>query len=461
MALVSDIVLVQDLTGSFSDDFVNSRVLIPSVVNRLTNPFLAPVFGSDLKFGLASFKDKPISSLGSIGDYVYERNQAFTNSASTINTAYNGFGTKIGGGGDEPESQLDALLSVALDSSIGYRVGSFRVAIIATDASYHQAGDRAIVDPAGTIANNGDGVVQFNEDYAQIAQIKTALEANNIIPVFLATTNVIKTYQGLVTQLGRGSVLSLDSNSENIADAIKEGVARARGVISDGLGTADADFINAASFSSRDGSKIVFGGEGDDSISLSGVTGNHFIDGGAGSDILFGGAGADIIEAGSDDDNLVGGNGNDILFGSSGIDFLTGGLGNDYLQGDSGNDVLTGGMNLDIFAFTTGAKFVLSQLGRDSIQDFAPGMDKIQLSKTTFDALSNSVFPSLLNPADFAPVSTDAAAEFSAAKIVYNSSNGILFYNPNGVAGGFAEGGQFAVFASNPILSAASFEVIV
>lgn len=459
MATVSDVVFVQDLTGSFSDDLPNAKVLIPSVVNRLTNPFLAPVFGNDLKFGLASFKDKPLSPLGSTGDYVYRRDQALTNSASTVNSVYSSY--TASGGADEPESQLDALLSVAQDGGIGYRVGSFRVVILATDASYHVAGDRANVDPAGTIANNGDGVVQFNEDYARISQVKTALEANNIIPIFLTTSPLVNTYKGLVTQLGRGGVLPLDSNSENIADAIKEAVARARGVISDGLGTADADFINAASFSSRTGDKIVFGGGDDDSISLSGVTGNHFIDGGAGSDILYGGSGADRIDGGSDNDNLVGGNGNDILFGSSGIDILTGGGGNDYLQGDSGNDVLTGGAGSDIFAFTTGAKFVLSQLGRDSIQDFTPGVDKIQLSKTTFTALSNSVFPSLLNAADFAIVSSDAAAEISAAEIVYNSSNGILFYNPNGVAGGFAEGGQFAVFASNPVLSATNFEVIV
>jgi Ca2+-binding RTX toxin-like protein len=352
-------------------------------------------------------------------------------------------------------------LSAASDSRLGYRLGSFRVVILSTDAPYHVAGDRAGVDPVGTIPNDGNGLVEFREDYATISQVKTALETNNIIPIFLATTEDVASYKGLVTQLGRGGVLPLGSKSENVADAIKEAVARARNVVSDNLGTADQDFINAASFSSRIGDKVVFVGDGDDNVSLAGVTGNHFIDGGAGSDVLFGGSGADKVDGGSDDDNLVGGNGNDILFGSSGNDALFGNGGTDYLQGDSGNDVLTGGADSDTFAFTTGSKFVLSELGVDTIQDFTPGSDKIQLSKTTFTALSNLVFSTPLNVVDFATVATDTAAALSGAEIVYNTGNGNLFYNPDGFAGGFAEGGLFAKFTTNPTLAAANFEVVV
>lgn len=460
MALVSDIAFVQDLTGSFDDDLPNQKVLLPAVVNRLSNPILAPVFGDDLRFGLASFKDKPISPLGSPGDYVYRPELALTNNVTAVKTIINGFSAS--GGADEKESQLDALLYAALDSggSLSYRVGSFRAVILSTDAPYHVAGDRAAVSP-DTIPNNGDSVINPLEDYATISQVKTALETNNIIPVFLATTEDVGSYRVLVTQLGRGSVLPLGSKSENVADAIKEAVARARNVVSDNLGTAEADFINGASFSSRTGDKIVFVGDGDDNVSLAGVIGNHFIDGGAGSDVLFGGSGADKVDGGSDDDNLVGGDGDDILFGSSGNDILTGNGGKDYLQGDSGNDVLTGGGGSDTFAFTTGSRFVISELGSDTIQDFTPGADKIQLSKTTFTALSNLVFPTALNIADFATVTTDASAELSGAEIVYNSANGSLFYNPNGLPAGFAEGGRFAQLTGTPALTAASFEVVV
>ncbi|MFN6529850.1 hypothetical protein [Nostoc sp. ChiSLP03a] len=464
MSLVSDIVLLQDLTSSSDENLVQLKTVLPATVNRLTNPTLANIFGDDLKFGIASFKDKPLAPFGGYADYVYQPEVALTNNVTTIKDKI--FNFQAFGGNDGPESQLFALLFAALNGgSLGYRVGSFRVILIATDGTYHVAGDRAAVIPSDTIANNGDGIADAFEDYPQVEQVKTALEANNIIPIFLTTSNVAANYETLVTQLGRGSVLTLGSTSENLADVIKEAVARARNAVSTDVATTKGDdTFSSGNFSAGD--QVIFAGDGDDSISLSGVIGNHYIDGGAGSDILFGGAGADKIDGGSDDDNLLGGRGNDILFGSSGKDILSGNQGNDYLQGDSGDDLLEGGAGSDKFAFATGSKFNIRELGVDVISDFNPEQDKIQLSKSTFTALSNSVFPTQLNSADFATVTNDTLAASSGAAIVYNSANGSLFYNPNGSADDFAEinsGGKFAQLdaISFPTLTTASFEVVL
>ncbi|WP_298914140.1 hypothetical protein [uncultured Nostoc sp.] len=465
MTLLSDIVLLQDLTASDDHELVELKAELPATVNRLTNPLLGSIFGRDLKFGIASFKDKPIPPFGGYADYVYQAEVALTNNVTTVKDKI--FGFEAFGGNDGPESQLDALLYTALDSggSLGYRVGSFRIVFLATDSVYHVAGDRAAVSSSNTIANNGDGVIDPYEDYPEIGQVKTALEANNIIPIFLVTSNVVADYEELVTKLGRGSVLTLGSKSENVADAIKEAIARSRNVISTDVATTNAD----DTFSRRDfspGNNVIFAEGGNDSISLSGVAGNHYIDGGAGSDTLFGGSGADRIDGGSDDDKLVGGKGDDILFGSSGKDTLIGGKGNDYLQGDSGDDILIGGAGSDRFAFATGSKFDIRELGVDSIKDFTPNQDKIQLSKYTFTALSNSVFPTALNSTDFATVTNDSLAAVSGAKIVYNSLNGSLFYNPNGSADGFADinsGGKFAQLGATsfPALTTNSFEVVL
>ncbi|MEH2434711.1 MAG: hypothetical protein V7K25_10750 [Nostoc sp.] len=466
MTFVSDIVLLKDLTSSSDKDLARVKAVLPATVNRLTNPKLANIFGNELKFGIASFKDKPIPPLGGYADYVYKPEVALTNNVTTIKDKI--FDLKAFGGNDSSESQLDALLYTALDSggSLGYRVGSFRVVIIATDSIYHVAGDRAAVSPSDTIPNNGDGVIDPNEDYPEIGQVKTALEANNIIPIFLTTSDVALDYQTLVTQLGRGGVLTLGSKSENFADAIKEAVAQSRNVISSDVVTTNGDdTFSWGNFSAGD--KVIFAGDGNDKISLSGVIGNHYIDGGAGSDILVGGDGTDRIDGGSGDDKLVGGKGDDILFGSSGKDILIGNIGNDYLQGDSGNDFLKGGAGSDKFAFATGSKFDINELGVDTISDFNPKQDKIQLSKSTFTALSNSVFPTELNSADFATVTSDTLAAKSCAEIVYNSANGSLFYNPNGSADDFADinsgGGKFAQLGASsfPALTTASFEIVL
>ena len=130
---------------------------------------------------------------------------------------------------------------------------------------------------------------------------------------------------------------------------------------------------------------------------------------------------------------------------------------------------LKGGAGSDKFAFATGSKFDIKELGVDTINDFTSAgvdLDKIQLSKFTFTALSNSVFPTALNSADFATVTSDSLAADRSAKIVYNSANGSLFYNPNGSVPGFDAvtdfGGKFAQLggSSVPVLTTASFEVV-
>ena len=440
--LITDIVLSVDLSGSFSDDLPNWQAEMPTIVNRLTNPNLAPIFGRDVKFGLTSFVDKPISTFGDSGDYVYDRELALTNNISDVKTKIKGLTTYSGD--DLPEAQLEALMHTALDSGLGYRSGSSRIAILATDAAYHKAGDGLGVFPI-TGANDGDNIVEADEDYPDIAQVKTALDANKIIPVFLVTNDQKSTYDGLVSDLGQGIVLDLATDSENIADAIKFAVAQANDVItiktaSDGTPIGDGDDtivpVGVA------GDQVVFAGGGDDGVILQFTPGNHYIDGGAGFDVLYGGIGQDTVDGGSSNDNLVGGEGNDQLFGSSGDDLLTGGAGDDYLQGDSGNDVLTGGAGADNFGFATGTSFDINDLGVDTIQDFSTTEgDKIQLSQFTFDALSSSV--GILDSVDFGSVG-------SAAPITYDSSNGDLFY----------QGTPFATFTGNPTLSASDFEVV-
>ncbi|WP_222427419.1 LamG domain-containing protein, partial [Hyella patelloides] len=88
MASISDIVLLQDLTGSYADDLdtLRNRNLLPATVNRLTNPNLEVIFDSDLSFGIFSFNDKPISPLGSSGDYVYRQEVAWWKLDNTTGT---------------------------------------------------------------------------------------------------------------------------------------------------------------------------------------------------------------------------------------------------------------------------------------------------------------------------------------------------------------------------------------
>jgi VCBS repeat-containing protein len=156
------------------------------------------------------------------------------------------------------------------------------------------------------------------------------------------------------------------------------------------------------------------------------------------------GIGADRIIGNDLDNRLVGGAGNDIL---------TGGAGNDALVGGAGNDVLTGGAGNDVFGFEGNVAFTVASQGLDTIQDFTPGNDQISLSKSVFASLTSVA-------SEFAVVEDDDLAGTSNGLIVYSLSSGSLFYNENGAAAGFGTGGEFAILATAPTLTANNFSLV-
>jgi Ca2+-binding RTX toxin-like protein len=147
------------------------------------------------------------------------------------------------------------------------------------------------------------------------------------------------------------------------------------------------------------------------SNTLSGGNGNDLLDGGGGADTLIGGNGDDIyyvddlgdaiVENGSTAgidtvsssvsfafgtqylDNLIltgtdaiNGSGNSLansITGNSASNMLSGGNGSDVLNGLGGNDTLIGGASNDSFVFS-------GTPGNDTVNDFACGADKIDLS---------------------------------------------------------------------------------
>jgi Ca2+-binding RTX toxin-like protein len=213
--------------------------------------------------------------------------------------------------------------------------------------------------------------------------------------------------------------------------------------------------------SGQDGRDRLFGREGDDSIL--GGAGDDNLFGEDGNDFLQGEAGSDFLDGGNGGDTLNGGTSNDFLTGGTGDDLLIGGEDNDSLRGGAGNDVLIGGAGSDDFIFESFRPFRRADLGVDTIRDFARG-DKMVLSTATFTTLSSlssvSGVVGFSDVTEFAVVGTDAAAARSRAEIVYNSTNGKLFYNPNGRAIGFdtaLEGGHFVTLSGAPGLRANDF----
>ena len=62
-----DLQFLQDLTGSFADDIVMVRGLVPQIVTALQ------AVQPNAEFGVSTFRDKPIGAFGGVGDWVYQQ----------------------------------------------------------------------------------------------------------------------------------------------------------------------------------------------------------------------------------------------------------------------------------------------------------------------------------------------------------------------------------------------------
>ena len=179
-----------------------------------------------------------------------------------------------------------------------------------------------------------------------------------------------------------------------------------------------------------------------------GGTGNDSLTGNTLNNTLIGNGGNDQLQGLAGNDTLEGGNGNDIL---------TGGIGNDFLWGGLGNDTLTGGVGSDKYVFQGNGVFNTS-LGIDYITQFEARQDQIVLSKTTFNAVTNTVGQALT---DFAVVTNDQFVNASNARIVFSQGSDKLFYNRDGNVLGAGTVFEFARLGNPDItLSSSNFSLI-
>ncbi|NET77808.1 calcium-binding protein [Okeania sp. SIO1F9] len=223
------------------------------------------------------------------------------------------------------------------------------------------------------------------------------------------------------------------------------------------------------------GNDSIQGGDGDDC--LRGGRDNDTLEGGEGEDIIFSDRGDDVARGGSGDDDIRGNQGNDFLEGNEGNDIIDGGKGNDTLDGGAGddfisgardNDILTGGAGADDFFFWYNSN---GSYGVDTLTDFNRGEgDKIVLAASPFIP-ENARFNALTGTPNGDPLPADQFAVIenfnpvvdgaSSAAIVYDPTNGLVYYNPTGSVG---DENQFAkvdetVYDGNNPLQNTDFEI--
>jgi Ca2+-binding RTX toxin-like protein len=204
----------------------------------------------------------------------------------------------------------------------------------------------------------------------------------------------------------------------------------------------------------NDSGNNIVGGNGDDTLDGGGGADN--LDGGDGDDIyVVDNEGDMVTESGAADtsdtvlssvsydlslhgakiENLalsgadaINGAGNELanrITGNTGANTLAGGEGNDILDGNAGADSLVGGTGNDVFNFTAA---IDGATNVDSVLDFSVGEDLLALDDAIFAALSGGIaVDNILAEAGATTATT------SIQYLIYNTANGALYYDPDGV----------------------------
>jgi Ca2+-binding RTX toxin-like protein len=162
-------------------------------------------------------------------------------------------------------------------------------------------------------------------------------------------------------------------------------------------------------------------------------------------------------------DTIVGSFGNDTITGGDAQDKISGGSGNDILNGGKGNDTLQGGNGSDIFVFNTASTPATgatpASTNVDTILDFVSGLDKIQLSKAVFTKLDNINGGTGIGEISELDFKLGTAAGDGSDKILYNKTEGTLWYDPDGNTTAIAPV-KIAILGENPNLVFSDIQII-
>jgi Ca2+-binding RTX toxin-like protein len=234
------------------------------------------------------------------------------------------------------------------------------------------------------------------------------------------------------------------------------------------------------------GADSIDGGDGADTVDFSGNARSSVVadleagtlsgggSGGAGSatlanvENLIGGAFADRFLGSNEGNNFYGYGSSDTLAGANGNDTLRGADGDDWLYGGftfatsgapTGNDVLVGGAGRDHFVFNDSPNpFVAPPSATaDLVVDFRSGTDEL-----VFD---DNVFPTAGPPGEYVaqdprffagPGATEG--HDSTDRVVYNTTTGDLYYDPDG--SGEATAQIIATLQGHPTIAATDISII-
>ncbi|MGM9577831.1 MAG: S-layer homology domain-containing protein [Evtepia sp.] len=194
-----DIVFAIDATGSMSEEINNVKTNIA----RFSENLIAS--GLDIRFCIIEYRDMTLS-----GEDTKVHTLSGSHWLTTIDSVVSALGSiTASGGGDTPETVMDALGYVADNSLMKWRSDAYRFAFVLTDANYK--------------TNNNYG-------YTSMSELTTKLDSMDVVTSVITSTSYQSTYSGLYNGTG-GIYANINSSSfstemQNLSNSIIESVTR-------------------------------------------------------------------------------------------------------------------------------------------------------------------------------------------------------------------------------------------
>ncbi len=176
-----DIVFIIDATGSMGDEINSVKNNITSFAQTLINN------GFDARFSIIEYRDITVSSDKMTTLHTYNGSNWYKTSAGVIDVLSK---ISVSGGGDTPETTIDAL-GMAASSSMNWRSGASKYAFVLTDAGFK--------------TNNNYG-------YSGMDSMITALKQQKIITSVITDSSYKSAYQSLYEKTG-GIYASISSST--------------------------------------------------------------------------------------------------------------------------------------------------------------------------------------------------------------------------------------------------------
>ena len=288
--------------------------------------------------------------------------------------------------------------------------------------------------------------------------------------------NIIDGLAGADTMIGKGGndTYVVDNAGDVVIEVVNEGTDTIQSSITYALGENIENLVLI-------GTAVINGTGNSANNTITGNDAANILNGNGGTDSLIGGKGNDIYIVDSLDDIITEtGSSREIdsvqssvswilgtnlenltLTGSNAING-TGNILNNTIIGNSANNILDGGnggtdrltglAGADTFKFSTRPSSFRNTIA-DHITDFSSSQgDKIQITKSALGITASTATLSVVSNATALNTALSTASLF-----VYNSTNGELHWNQNGISRGAGSGGVLAILDNRASLSSTDF----